>query len=350
MPGSVIGQEFRITTFGESHGLAVGVIVEGATPGLSITEADVQKELDRRRPGQSAVSTPRKESDKVYFASGVFDNRATGTPLTMIIYNQDANPSSYDGVKQLFRPGHADFSYQQKYGLRDYRGGGRSSGRETAARVAAGAVAKLMLAEQGIKITAFVKRAAGIEGKTVDFNEIENNIVRAADPVAAEQMIAAIAAAHANHDSVGGIVETRITGVPAGWGEPVFDKLDADLAKAMLSLGAVKGIEFGDGFAVADLLGSQNNDWMTADGFMSNHAGGIIGGISNGQEIIFRLAVKPTPSICVPQQTRDIDGNVVECVTRGRHDPFIGSRLVPVVEAMAAIILADHWKRQKALR
>lgn len=350
MPGSVLGQEFRITTFGESHGAAVGVVVEGITPGLPLTEAEVQKELDRRRPGQSEVATARNEADKVYFASGVFDGKATGTPLTMIVYNQDARSSSYDTVKDLFRPGHADFGYQQKYGIRDYRGGGRSSGRETAARVAAGAVAKMMLAEIGVTITAYVRRAAGIEGKTFDPAVIEKNIVRAADAEAAEKMIAAITQARDAGNSVGGIVEARINGVPPGLGEPVFDKLDADLAKAMLSLGAVKGIEFGDGFAVADLTGAENNDQMTADGFLSNHAGGILGGISTGQEIVFRLAVKPTPSISLPQRTRNLSGEEVECCVHGRHDPFIGARLVPVVEAMAAVVLVDHLKRQRALR
>jgi len=350
MPGSVWGQEFRITTFGESHGVAVGVVVEGVTPGLPVTEAEIQKELDRRRPGQSYITTPRQEADTVHIVSGTFEDRATGTPLTMIIYNQDARSAAYDAVKDLFRPGHADFGYQQKYGFRDYRGGGRSSGRETAARVAAGAVAKLMLAEQKIRITAFVRRAAGIECNKIDLSVVEKNIVRAADLDAAAKMVEAINAARAAEDSVGGIVEVRITGVPAGWGEPVFDKLDAELAKAMLSLGAVKGIEFGDGFAVADLKGSENNDPMTADGFLSNHAGGILGGISTGQEIVFRLAVKPTPSISQPQRTRDLQGREVECRTVGRHDPFIGSRLVPVAEAMAAIVLADHGKRQRALR
>ncbi len=350
MPGNVFGQEFRITTFGESHGAAIGVVVDGVTPGTQIDTGFIRHEMERRRPGQSAVSTARQEEDTVEILSGVFEGKATGTPLAMVIRNRDAHSRSYDDVKDLFRPGHADYAYQQKYGVRDYRGGGRSSGRETAARVAAGAIAKMMLSGRDISIVAYVRRAAGIECETIDFNEIENNIVRAADPVAAEKMIARIMELKAAGNSAGGVVECVIRNVPAGLGEPAFDKLDADLAKAMLSLGAVKGIEFGDGFAAADLTGQENNDEIAASGFLSNHAGGVTGGISTGQEIIFRLAVKPTPSISLPQKTVDIAGNEVECRTVGRHDPFIGARIVPVVEAMAAIVLVDHLKRQAALR
>ncbi len=349
MPGNVFGQEFRITTFGESHGGAVGVVVEGVTPGTVIDPAEIQREMDRRRPGQSAVSTARQEADAIQILSGVFDGKATGTPLMMVVYNQDAQSKSYDDVKSLFRPGHADYAYQQKYGFRDYRGGGRSSGRETAARVAAGAVAKILLAKYNVKITAYVRRAAGIECRNIDFSEIEKNLVRAADADAAEKMIARITELKGAGNSAGGVVECVISGVPAGLGEPVFDKLDADLGKAMLSLGAVKGIEFGDGFAAADLTGEENNDAITAAGFSSNHAGGITGGISTGQDIVFRLAVKPTPSISLPQQTVNVNGQEVECCTIGRHDPFIGARIVPVVEAMAAIVLIDHLKRQVAL-
>ncbi|MDD3117852.1 MAG: chorismate synthase [Victivallales bacterium] len=350
MPGSVWGQEFRITTFGESHGGGIGVVVEGITPGLEIDPAMIQHELDRRRPGQSAVSTTRREPDTAEILSGVFEGRATGTPLLLLIRNRDQRPQAYDEVKNLFRPGHADFAYQQKYGLRDYRGGGRSSGRETAARVAAGAIAKMLLARHHIAITAYVKRAAGISCENIDFSAIEKNAVRAADLDAAAKMQARIVALKSAGNSAGGIVECVIRGVPAGLGEPVFDKLDADLAKAMLSLGAVKGIEFGEGFAAVDLTGRENNDEIDVSGFLSNHAGGITGGISTGQEIVFRLAVKPTASISQPQRTIDGDGRAVECRTIGRHDPFIGARLVPVVEAMSAIVLVDHLKRQEALR
>jgi len=349
MPGSVFGQEFRITTFGESHGGAVGVIIEGVTPGMDFSEKEIQKEMDRRKPGQSDISTPRNESDMIHVMSGVFQGKTTGTPLMMMVQNRDARPTSYDKIKEIFRPGHADYAYQQKYGIRDYRGGGRSSGRETAARVAAGAVAKMILKQEDIKITAYVKRGAGIECKTIDFEEIERNIVRAADAEAAKKIIEKVVKAREEGNSVGGIVECVITGVPAGLGEPVFDKLDAELAKAMLSLGAVKGIEFGAGFAAADMTGKENNDEITSKGFLSNNAGGITGGISTGQDIVFRIVVKPTPSISMSQKTIDLEGNDTECETYGRHDPCIFARIVPVVEAMAAIVLADHLKRQKAL-
>lgn len=350
MAGSVFGQEFRVSTFGESHGGGVGAIVEGVTPGLELPLDKIQFEMDRRRPGQSDASTPRQESDTVRILSGIFEGKATGTPLMMMVENKDARPGAYEQVKSVFRPGHADYAYWKKYGIRDYRGGGRSSGRETAARVAAGAVAKLMLAPLGIKFTAYVKRGAGIDCKIIDFNEIERNIVRAADPEAARGIIAKVMEARAAGDSVGGIVECVITGVPAGLGEPVFDKLDADLGKAMLSLGSVKGIEFGAGFAAADLRGSENNDQIASGKFLSNHAGGITGGISTGQDIVFRIAVKPTPSISLPQASVDLDGKDVECRVTGRHDPCIFARIVPVVEAMAAIVIADHVKRQAAVK
>jgi len=349
MPGSSLGLLFKITTFGESHGGAVGVVVDGATPGVEITEEEIQKELDRRKPGQSDVTTPRAETDTVSILSGVFEGKMTGTPILMIIYNKDARPSAYDDIKDLFRPGHADYTYLKKYGIRDYCGSGRASGRETAARVAAGAIAKKLLANEGVSITAFTSAVAGIKGQKVDFSEIENNIVRAADPEVAKLMAAKIVEARDAKNSVGGIVECRISGVPVGLGEPVFDKLDADLAKAMISLGATKGVEFGKGFAVAEMTGQENNDRMNKDGFDSNNAGGIIGGISNGQEIVFRVAVKPTSSISVPQDTVDVDGNEVVCVTEGRHDPCICPRIVPVIEAMSALILCDHMKRQNAL-
>ncbi|MBN2640282.1 MAG: chorismate synthase [Victivallales bacterium] len=349
MPGSVFGQEFRITTFGESHGGAVGVIIEGVTPGMELSEKLIQKDMDRRRPGQSDVSTPRQESDMIHIMSGVFHGKTTGTPLMMMVQNRDARPISYDKIKDIFRPGHADFAYERKYGYRDYRGGGRSSGRETAARVAAGAVAKMILKQENIKITAYVKRGAGIECENIDFDEIEKNIVRAADAEAAKKIIEKIVAARTEGNSVGGIVECVVSGVPAGLGEPVFDKLDADIAKAIISLGAVKGIEFGAGFAAADMTGKENNDEITSAGFLSNNAGGITGGISTGQDIIFRIAVKPTPSISLSQKTIDTNGNDAECQTFGRHDPCIFARIVPVVEAMTAIVLADHLKRQKAL-
>lgn len=349
MPGNSFGQSFRITTFGESHGGAVGVIVDGVQPGLPLSEGDVQAQLDRRKPGQSSVTTPRAEPDTVHFMSGVFEGKATGTPLMMILYNKDAQSSAYDDIMDKFRPGHADFTYLKKYGIRDHRGSGRASGRETAGRVAAGAVARKILTARGVSITAYTKRCAGISCETVDFAAIENNPMRAADPVAAEKMVKVIEQLAAEGDSVGGIVECRIAGVPAGLGEPVFDKLEADLGKAMLSLGAVKAFEVGLGFGCVDLRGSQHNDPMDRGGFVSNNAGGIIGGISTGEEIVFRIAVKPTSSISKPQRTIDLQGAEREIRTIGRHDPCICPRIVPVVEAMAALVILDHWQRQSAI-
>ena len=349
MAGSSFGHLFRLTTFGESHGTAVGVVVDGVTPGVELSEADVQAQLDRRKPGQSDLTTPRSEPDTVHLLSGVFEGRTTGTPVAMALWNKDARPSAYDDIRELFRPGHADYTYLQKYGLRDYRGSGRASGRETAGRVAAGAIARKLLARRGVTVTAYTLRAAGVQCETIDLDAIEKNPVRACDPAAAEEMARRIADARDRGDSVGGIVECRVQGVPAGLGEPVFDKLDAELAHAILSIGAVKGIEFGTGFAAADLAGSQHNDQMTADGFMTNHAGGILGGISTGADIVFRAAVKPTSSISTEQQTVGTDGREATIRTEGRHDPCICPRIVPVIEAMAAIVLEDHFKRHLAL-
>ena len=349
MPGSSFGTLFKITTFGESHGGAVGVVLDGATPGVDLSEADIQVELDRRKPGQSDITTPRAETDTVSIQSGLFEGKTTGTPILMIIYNKDARPSAYNEIKELFRPGHADFTYQEKYGIRDYCGSGRASGRETAGRVAAGAVAKKILKSKGIEITAFTAALAGIKGTTVDYDEIEKNPVRAADPEAAKLMIEKIIEARDSKNSVGGIVECHITGVPTGLGEPVFDKLDADLAKAMISLGATKGIEFGSGFSCSEMTGKEHNDSMDKNGYKSNNAGGILGGISNGNEIVFRVAVKPTSSIAIPQETINKNGEEVTCITEGRHDPCICPRIVPVIEAMSAIVLCDHMKRQAAL-
>ena len=355
MGGSSFGSYFKISTFGESHGGAVGVVIDGAPPGLDLTEEEVQAQMDRRKGGQSLASTPRAEPDVVHFMSGMFDGKTTGTPILMILYNKDARPQAYDAIKGLFRPGHADHSYLSKYGIRDHRGSGRASGRETAARVAAGAVARKLLERRGIRVFAYSKRIAGIQcpefdPRTFDPAIIETNPLRASDPATAERMMAEIEKAKADKDSVGGVVECRISGIPAGLGEPVFDKLDALLAHAMLSIGAVKGIEFGTGFAAADLRGSEHNDGMHAEGFLSNHAGGIIGGISNGQEIVFRLVVKPTSSIEKPQRTVDVGGTEREIVTEGRHDVCILPRIVPVVEAMACLVMEDQYKALAALK
>ncbi len=342
------GLLFRATTFGESHGAAIGVIIDGVPAGLPIDAADIQKELNRRRPGQSAVTTQRQESDCAEILSGVFEGVTTGTPLTAIIRNQDQRSRDYGNIAEVFRPGHADFCYENKFGIRDYRGGGRSSGRETAARVAAGAVAKKLLETYGIKITASTVQTGSVKAEKYCEDFIEQNIMRTADPDAAESMIAAVKTAMQQKDSIGGIVECRITGVPAGLGEPVFDKLDAELAKAVMSIGGVKGFEVGDGFGCAGAAGSVNNDAPGRDGWSSNHAGGILGGISNGADIIFRAAVKPTPSIARSQHTVDRHGNGIDIEIKGRHDPCLCPRIVVVVEAMAALVMADMLLRQRS--
>ncbi len=349
MAGSTFGHLFRLTTFGESHGGAVGVVVDGCTPGLELAEADVQVQLDRRKPGQSDVTTPRAEPDIVNILSGLFEGKTTGTPILMILYNKDARPSAYDEIKQLFRPGHADYTYLQKYGRRDYRGSGRASGRETAGRVAAGAIARKLLARRGVSLAAYTLRCGGVQCETIDLEQIEKNPMRAADAAAAEKMVEIITDARDRGDSVGGVVECRVTGLAAGLGEPVFDKLDAELARAMLSIGATKGIEFGRGFAAADMTGSAHNDEMGEQGFLTNNAGGVLGGISTGAELVFRVAVKPTSSISRAQRTVDLQGQARPIRTEGRHDPCICPRIVPVVEAMAAVVLEDHYKRQDAL-
>lgn len=350
MPGNTFGTFFKLTTFGESHGRGVGVIVDGVNPGIELSETDIQKELDRRKPGQSDITTPRKETDQVHIMSGVFEGKTTGTSLMMILYNQDARPSAYDDIKDLFRPGHSDFTYLQKYGIRDYRGSGRASGRETAGRVAAGAIARKILEKRGVSIVAYTLRAAGIQCETFDKEVIEKNPVRACDMEAAKKIEEKIKKLAEEKDSTGGIVECRIDGIKAGLGDPVFDKLDAELAKAMLSLGAVKGIEFGAGFEAADMRGSEHNDEMNKDGFITNNAGGILGGISTGNQIIFRLVVKPTSSIAREQNTVDINGKEQTISTEGRHDPCICPRIVPVVEAMAALVVEEQYKRQAVLR
>jgi chorismate synthase len=349
MAGNTFGEVFKITTFGESHGVSVGVIVDGVTPGVEIDEAYIQKQMDRRKPGQSSVTTPRKEYDVVHIQSGVFEGKTTGTPLFVVLQNHDMRPEAYSEIQNAFRPGHADFTYLEKYGIRDHRGSGRASGRETAARVAGGAIARKLLERRGVEVVAYTKEIGGIKCETFDESIIEQNAVRACDPVAADKMIKKIEKLAEIGDSCGGIVECRIRGVLPGLGEPAFDKLDAELAKAMLSIGAVKGIEFGAGFEAATMLGSEHNDAMNGDGFLTNHAGGIIGGISTGAEIVFRISVKPTSSISLPQQTINIKGEEQEIRTEGRHDPCICPRIVPVVEAMACLVLEDQYKRQAAM-
>jgi chorismate synthase len=361
MPGNTFGTIFRITTWGESHGSGVGVVVDGCPAGLLLEVEDIQKELDRRRPGQSTATTQRKEEDQVEILSGIFEGMTTGTPISMIVWNKDADSSAYDAIKNMPRPGHSDYTYQAKYGIRDHRGGGRASARETVGRVAAGAIAKKFLSHNGIEIVGFVTELgeikADISGSEISVlrSNAESNPIRCPDKDAASQMLELLDRVKLQGDSLGGVVEIVAKGVPAGLGEPVFDKLDADLAKALMSLGAVKAVEIGVGLESAHLRGSQMNDpLIIRDGqvdFQTNNAGGILGGISTGAPIICRIAVKPTPSISRKQRTVDLSANrPAEIEIKGRHDPAIPPRIVPVAEAMMALVLADHLLRARLAR
>ena len=348
MAGSTFGTLFSITTFGESHGEALGVVIDGCPAGLTLTPLDIQAFLDRRKPGQSAISTPRKEADAVQILSGVFEGKTTGTPIALLVPNTSQRSSDYSQIANCYRPGHADYTYDTKYGFRDYRGGGRSSARETIARVAAGAVACKLLAHYGITVTAYVKSIGEfeIDPKRFDLSERNNNSLNMPDKVAAEETAEFLERMIAAQDSVGGVVECLVDGMPVGVGEPVFDKLDASLARAIMSIGAVKGFEIGDGFAAAKALGSQNNDefYVDADGKVAkktNHAGGILGGMSDGSQIVLRAAFKPTPSIAQPQKTANNHGENVEIAIKGRHDPVVVPRAVVVVEAMTALTILD---------
>jgi chorismate synthase len=355
--GSGFGVLFRITTFGESHGPGLGVVIDGCPPRLSLDVIDVQAELDRRRPGQSRLVSQRKEADQVEILSGVVDGMTIGTPIAMLIRNEDARSKDYEQVAQAYRPSHADYTYDAKYGIRAVAGGGRASARETAARVAAGAVAQLLLTEHGVSIVAWVDEVAGIKA-TVDEDavtrkEVDTNDVRCPDPSAAALMIERIEKARKDGDSVGGVIRAVARGVPAGWGEPVFDKLEADLAKAMMSIPAVKGVENGSGFAGTLMTGSEHNDLFHRRddgviGTLTNRSGGIQGGISNGEPITLRVAFKPTATIMRAQDTVDRDGNPAVLAPKGRHDPCVLPRAVPIVEAMIALVLADHFLRQQA--
>jgi chorismate synthase len=361
MPNS-FGKLFTVTTWGESHGPAVGVVIDGCPPCLPLAIEDIQAELDRRRPGQSDIVTPRKEEDRVEILSGVFEGRTTGTPIALLVRNGDQRPGAYAEMREKFRPSHADFTYQAKFGIRDHQGGGRSSARETVGRVAAGAIAKKILALAGaaqpVVVRAFVTQIhdlavpTGTLAPLPTLAEIEATAVRCPHRATAKKMIARIKAVRAEGDSVGGIIECRVQGVPPGLGEPVFDRLEADLAKAMLSLPATKGFEIGSGFAGARLRGAQHNDpfEMRAGRVRTatNHSGGVQGGISNGEEIVFRVAFKPTATILQKQKTVDVHGRDTELAARGRHDPCVVPRAVPIVEAMTALVLVDHWMRQHA--
>lgn len=358
MAGNTFGQLFRITTFGESHGKALGVILDGCPAGLEIDEGFIQQELNRRRPGQSKIVTQRKEADTFQLLSGVFQGKTTGTPIAMVFFNKDARSRDYSHIKDKFRPSHADFTYHQKYGQRDYRGGGRSSARETVARVAAGAIAKLLLRTQGIDIKAYVSQVGtlkvGHSYQNLDLSQVERTIVRCPDLEVAEQMIDLIKKVRKAGDTIGGIVSAVIQGCPAGLGDPVFDKLHADLAKAMLSINACKGFEYGSGFDGVTMRGSQHNDIFINDNgkiiTKTNHSGGIQGGISNGMDIYFKVAFKPVATIVASQQSVNEAGETVEVIGKGRHDPCVLPRAVPIVEAMAALVLADHLLRQRVIR
>lgn len=341
MDSNTQGHNFRITTFGESHGPAVGVVIDGVQPGLELSAADIQAELDRRRPGQSAVSTARAEADRAEILSGVFEGRTTGAPICILVRNKDARSKDYAAIRNLFRPGHGDLTWLARYGIRDWRGGGRLSGRETIGRVAAGAVARKLLEDQGVTLFGHVVEAAGVRARSFDPAVARSTPTRCGDAEAAQAMERAIVAAGDDGDSVGGIVQVEAHGVPAGWGDPVFAKVDARLAGAMMSIGAVKGVEIGAGFAAARMRGSEHNDPITPDGFDSNHAGGTLGGITSGAPVVVRLAIKPTSSIRHTQRTVDVDGNPRELQVRGRHDPCICPRAVPVAEAMLALVLVD---------
>lgn len=349
MAGNSIGKLFKVTTFGESHGTALGCIVDGVPPGMSLTESDMQHDLDRRRPGSSRYTTQRREADQVKILSGVFEGITTGTSIGLLIENTDQRSQDYSKIKDIFRPSHADYTYQKKYGIRDYRGGGRSSARETAMRVAAGAIAKKYLNEKlGITIRGYLAQMGDIECQLKDWQQVEQNPFFCPDQsklVALDELLRQL---KKEGDSIGAKVSIVAEHVPVGLGEPVFDKLDADLAHALMSINAVKGVEIGDGFATVNKRGSENRDEITPQGFLSNHAGGILGGISSGQTIIANIALKPTPSIEIAGKSIDINGESVEVSTHGRHDPCVGIRAVPIAEAMVAIVLMDHYLRHRA--
>jgi len=358
MAGNTFGKLFRITTYGESHGKAIGVILDGCPAGLDIAVDSIQKELDRRRPGQSRITTQRKESDTVQILSGIYEGKSTGTPISLLIPNEDQRSKDYDHIRAAYRPSHADFTYDSKYGIRDHRGGGRSSARETAARVAAGAIAKMLLETAGIRIQAYVSRVADIQvvksHEQLDLSQTESNLVRCPDPETAQKMIELIDRVRKEGDTVGGVVTCVVEGCPAGLGEPVFDKWHADLAKAMLSINAAHGFEYGSGFDGTYMRGSEHNDLFENENgkirTKTNRSGGIQGGISNGETIYFNVGFKPIATIMRPQASVDSEGQRAEVKGKGRHDPCVLPRAVPIVEAMAALVLADHWLQNRNAR
>ena len=349
MSGNTIGKLFTVTSFGESHGPAIGCIVDGCPPGLALTEADLQEDLDRRKPGTSRHTTQRREADEVRILSGVFEGKTTGTPIGLLIENTDQRSKDYSKIADTFRPGHADYTYQQKYGFRDYRGGGRSSARETAMRVAAGGIAKKYLKEQaGIEIRGYLSQLGPIKIEKLDWAIIDSNPFFCPDADKVPEMEAYMDALRKEGESIGARIEVMATNVPPGLGEPVFDRLDADLAHALMSINAVKGVEIGDGFACINSKGTQFRDEITPAGFLSNHAGGILGGISSGQSITASIALKPTSSLRLPGKSINQQGEAIDVVTEGRHDPCVGIRATPIAEAMMAIVLMDHFLRHRA--
>jgi chorismate synthase len=349
MSGNSFGKLFSVTGFGESHGPAIGCIVDGCPPGMALSEADLQDDLDRRKPGKSRHTTQRREADQVRILSGVFEGLTTGTPIALLIENTDQRSKDYSEIMARFRPGHADYTYQQKYGLRDYRGGGRSSARETAMRVAAGAIAKKYLAEKyGVLIRGYMAQLGPIKYETFDWDAVEQNPFFFPDTAKVAELEAYMDALRKEGNSIGARINVVATGVPPGLGEPIFDRLDADLAHALMSINAVKGVEIGAGFACVEQKGTEHRDEMTPEGFLTNHAGGVLGGISSGQDVVASLALKPTSSIRLPGRSVDLHGNPVEVVTKGRHDPCVGIRATPIAEAMMAIVLMDHVLRHRA--
>ncbi|MGO2355362.1 MAG: chorismate synthase [Marinomonas foliarum] len=349
MSGNTFGTLFKVTTFGESHGLALGAIVDGCPPGIEICEADLQRDLDLRKPGTSKHTTQRREADEVKIMSGVFEGKTTGTPIGLIIENTDQRSKDYGNIADTFRPAHADYTYDQKYGFRDYRGGGRSSARETAMRVAAGAIAKKYLKQQfGIEIQGFLSQLGPIKLEVKDLSQVYENSFFSPDPDAIPQLEEYMTALRREGDSVGAKITVIAKNLMPGLGEPVFDRLDADIAKAIMSINAVKGVEIGDGFDVVEQKGSEHRDEMTPEGFLSNHAGGVLGGISSGQDIVVHMALKPTSSITIPGKSIDRAGNSIDVITKGRHDPCVGIRATPIAEAMLALTIMDHLLRHRA--
>ncbi len=349
MSGNSFGKLFTVTGFGESHGLAIGCIVDGCPPGMALSEADLQVDLDRRKPGKSRHTTQRREADEVQILSGVFEGRTTGSPIGLIIHNTDQRSKDYSKIMDRFRPGHADYTYQQKYGIRDYRGGGRSSARETAMRVAAGAIAKKYLRETlGVEIRAYLAQLGPVKLELKDWSSVDDNPFFCPDPDKVGELENYMDALRKEGDSIGARVNVVATGVPPGLGEPIYDRLDADIAHAMMSINAVKGVEIGAGFASVEQKGTEHRDEIMPQGFLSNDAGGVLGGISSGQDILVSIAMKPTSSIRLPGRSVDVHGNAVEVVTTGRHDPCVGIRATPIAEAMLALVLMDHLLRQRA--